>query len=151
MAIGEAPERIEPESINDYLEVMSKAVFQSGISWKVVEAKWPSIREAFQDFDAQRVADFSEFDIEELTQDKRVIRHGRKLNAIVGNARKMLELEHEHGSFRNYLRSHGDFDTTLTAIRRDFSYMGPTGIYFFLYVVGEDVPSHEAFMAAYRK
>ena len=34
-----APERIEPQSLGDYLEVMSKAVFQAGMSWKVVEAK----------------------------------------------------------------------------------------------------------------
>lgn len=46
------PERIQPETLGDYLEIMSKAVFQSGISWKVVGAKWPGIKEAFQGFDA---------------------------------------------------------------------------------------------------
>jgi 3-methyladenine DNA glycosylase Tag len=151
MPIGEAPERIEPTSVNDYLEVMSKAVFQSGISWKVVESKWSSIREAFHGFDVPTVAGFAEFDVEELTQDKRVIRHGRKLKAIVQNAQRMLELEQEHGSFQNYLRSHSSFEETLAAIRRDFSYMGPTGIYYFLYVVGEEVPTHEVFEAEYRK
>ena len=45
--IGEAPPQIEPKSLGDYLEVMSKAVFQSGMSWKVEEAKWPTTREAF--------------------------------------------------------------------------------------------------------
>jgi 3-methyladenine DNA glycosylase Tag len=151
MPVGEAPERIRPTSVNDYLEVMSKAVFQSGISWKVVESKWSGIREAFHGFDAPTVASFTEFDIEELTQDTRVIRHGRKLKAIVDNAQRMLELEQEHGSFRDYLRSHSSFDETLAAVRRDFSYMGPTGIYYFLYVVGEEVPSHEEFEATYRK
>ena len=48
----EAPDRITPQTPGDYLEIMSKAVFQSGISWKVVGAKWPGIKEAFQGFDA---------------------------------------------------------------------------------------------------
>ena len=43
-----APERIEPAGLADYLEVMSKSVFQPGMSWKVVAAKWPGIREAFR-------------------------------------------------------------------------------------------------------
>jgi DNA-3-methyladenine glycosylase I len=145
------PEQIQPESVDDYLEVMSKAVFQSGMSWKVVETKWPGTREAFQDFDARKVAAFDERDLEQLSGDTRVIRNYRKLAAIVGNARKMLDLEGEHGSFQAYLRSHGDFDATLQALRKDFKFMGPSGIYYFLYVVGEKVPPHDQFEATYRK
>jgi 3-methyladenine DNA glycosylase Tag len=145
------PERIEPKSLNDYLEVMSKAVFQSGMSWRVVESKWPGIQAAFQGFDVQKVADFTEFELEQLAQDKRVIRNRRKLAAIVNNAQRMIELDEQHGSFRDYLRSQGDFDAILTAIRKDFKFMGPTGIYYFLWVVGEEVPPHEEFEAAYRK
>lgn len=146
-----APTQIKIESLNDYLEVMVKVVFQSGMSWKVVENKMPSIREAFLDFDVIKVADFDERDIEALTQDTRVIRNQRKLNAIVSNARKMLDLEKEHGSFQNYLRAHGDFDATLKALRDDFKYLGPMGIYYFLYVVGEAVPEHEKFQEQYMK
>jgi 3-methyladenine DNA glycosylase Tag len=62
----------------------------------------------------------------------------------------MIELDREHGSFRSYLRSHGDFDATLAALRKDFKFMGPTSVYYFLYVVGEEVPPHEEFEAAYR-
>ena len=146
-----APKQIKVESLNDYLEVMVKVVFQSGMSWKVVENKMPGIREAFLDFDVVKVADFDERDIETLTQDTRVIRNQRKLNAIVGNARKMLDLEKEHGSFQNYLRSHGDFDAILTAMRSDFKYLGPMGVFYFLHVVGEEVPEHEKFQEKYRK
>ena len=146
-----APKQIKVESLNDYLEVMVKVVFQSGMSWKVVENKMPGIREAFLDFDVVKVADFDERDIEALTQDTRVIRNQRKLNAIVGNARKMLDLEKEHGSFQNYLRSHGDFDAILTAMRSDFKYLGPMGVFYFLHVVGEPVPEYEEFQEKYRK
>jgi DNA-3-methyladenine glycosylase I len=146
-----APTQIKVESLNDYLEVMIKVVFQSGMSWKVVENKMPGIRDAFLDFDVVKVADFDERDIEALTQDTRVLRNQRKLVAIVGNARKMLDLEKEHGSFQNYLRSHGDFDAILTAMRNDFKYLGPMGVFYFLYVVGEPVPEHEKFQAKYMK
>ena len=145
------PEKVIPKSLNDYLEIMSKSVFQSGMSWKVIESKWPETRAAFRGFDIHTVANFNEKDIEDLTQDTRVIRNYRKLTAIVSNARKILELDKAHGSFQKYLRSHGNFDATLNAIRKDFKFMGPSGIYVFLYVVGEEVIPHEEFEQRYRK
>ena len=87
------PERIEPSSLADYLETMSKSVFQTGISWRVVESKWPDIREAFRDFDPNVVANLSESDLDELTNDRRVIRNRRKLEAIVENSRRMIEFK----------------------------------------------------------
>ena len=151
MPSGTPPEQFKPSSLDDYLEVMSKAVFQSGMSWKVVEAKWETTREAFHDFDVAKVAAFDEKDLDDLTKDTRVIRNYRKLAAIVNNAQKMIALDEEYGSFQKYLRSQDDFDATLNAVRNDFKFMGPTGIYFFLYVVGEKVPPHEEFEATYRK
>ena len=145
------PEQITPQSLNDYLEIMSKSVFQSGMSWKVVEAKWEDTKEAFHNFDIETVANFHEKNIDDLTSDKRVIRHYRKLSAVVANAKKILELDREFGSFQKYLRAHGDFDATLKAIRKDFKYMDPSGIYVFLYVIGEDVIPHEQFEEEYRK
>jgi DNA-3-methyladenine glycosylase I len=151
MPSGTPPEQIKPSSLDDYLEVMSKAVFQSGMSWKVVEAKWEGTREAFDNFDVAKIAAYDEKDLDELTKDTRVIRNYRKLSAIVSNAQKMLALDEEFGSFLRYLRSQADFDATLTTIRKDFKFMGPTGIYFFLWVVGEEVPPHAEFEATYRK
>ncbi|HAY84294.1 MAG TPA: hypothetical protein DCY42_05050, partial [Chloroflexi bacterium] len=97
------------------------------------------------------IADLVEPELEQLAQDTRLIRNRRKLAAIVSNAQKMLDLEKEFGSFREYLRSHGSFDDTLNAIKRDFKFMGPTGIYYFLYVVRETVPPHHEFEATYKK
>ena len=144
MTQHEAPERIEPKSLGDYLEVMSKSVFQTGISWRVVNSKWPGIREAFRDFDAEGVAVLGDDDIETLVQDTRVIRNRKKLEAIVGNARRMIDLDDEHCSFKDYLRSHGDFDATVKDLRKQFKFLGEMGCYHFLYVVGEEVPSYEA-------
>ena len=145
------PQKIVPQSLNDYLEVMSKSVFQSGMSWQVIEGKWPGIREAFRGFDVRAVANLSDQDIDALMKDTRVVRNFRKLMAIVTNAQKMLELDKTHGSFQKYLRSFDSFDATLTALRKDFKFMGPTGIYAFLYIVGEEVIPHEEFETLYRK
>lgn len=146
-----APKQIKVNSLNDYLETMSKVVFQSGMSWKLIENKWPGIQEAFEGFDIQKVADYDERDIERLSQDVRVIRNYKKLVAIVGNAAKIIELDKEFGSFQKYLRSHGDFAATLKAMRKDFKFVGPMGAYYFLHVVGEKVPEHIDFQKQYMK
>ena len=144
----EAPERIEPQSLSDYLEVMCKAVFQSGMSWAVVKAKWPDFKEAMHDFDPVAIAFLSEKDLDDLAQDKRVIRNRRKLTAIVKNAQALLDLEKEHGGFQSYLRSHGGFEATDKDLRKRFGFLGETGAYYFLYVVSEDVPSYEEWCAS---
>ena len=146
-----APKQIEPKSLGDYLEVMSKSVFQTGISWRVVENKWAGIREAFRDFDAQAVASMGERDIDKLAGDTRVIRNRRKLEAIVENANRLLQLEAEHGSFRNYLRSHGGFEAKVKDLKKQFKVLGETGSYVFLYIVGEQVPPHEEWEASRKK
>ena len=144
----QAPQQIQPQKLGDYLDVMSKSVFQSGISWRVVEAKWASTREAFRDFDPAAIVAMTPTDLEALAADTRVIRNQRKLDAIVENARRMLELEERHGSFRDYLRSHGGFEETVASLRKQFKFVGDMGAYHFLYVVGEDVPSYEAWCAS---
>ncbi len=144
----QAPEKIQPRSLADYLEVMSKSVFQAGMSWKVVEAKWPGIREAFRGFDPAAVVALTPDDLDALTKDTRVIRNRRKIEAIVHNAREMLEREKAHGSFRGYLRSHGGFEGTVADLRKRFKFLGDTGCYHFLWVVNEDVPAYEDWCAS---
>ena len=142
-------EQIEPTGLADYLEMMSKAVFQSGISWRVVENKWPGIREAMAGFDPERIATLGDEDLDALAQDARMIRHRRKLAAISANARRMLELAEEHDGFRNYLRGHGGFEATSKDIRKQFKYMGDSGTYYFLWAVGEEVPPYDEWCAAH--
>ena len=146
-----APPQIKPKRLGDYLEVMSKAVFQSGMSWQVVNKKWDGIRDAFRDFDAEAVARLGEREIDALAQDTRVIRNRRKIEAIIENANRMLALEAEHGGFRKYLRSHGGFEATVADLRKQFKFVGETGCYIFLYIVGEEVPPHEEWEASRKK
>jgi hypothetical protein len=145
----EAPTQIRPQRLGDYLEVLTKAVFQAGISWQVVEAKWAGFREAFAGFDPEKVAALDEDDVERLAADTRIIRNRRKIQATVQNAQAMLELDRSHGGFGLYLHSQPDFDAAVADLRREFRFLGDTGAYYFLYVVGEPVPSHEVWMAAH--
>ena len=52
------PPRRRPGDLAGYLEALSRPVFQAGISWHVIDAKWDGIRDAFANFDPCAVADF---------------------------------------------------------------------------------------------
>lgn len=144
----EPPKRIHPGNLADYLDAMSKVVFQTGISWRVVSSKWPDIRETFYGFDPLTISNFTGAELDKLTQDRRVIRNRRKIEAIVTNARRMLELDKRHRGFRNFLRSHSGFDELVKDLRQQFKFLGDTGAYHFLWVVGEEVPSYEEWCAS---
>jgi 3-methyladenine DNA glycosylase Tag len=139
--------KIKPQSLSDYLEVMSKSVFQTGISWKVVEVKWPGIKEAFHGFDPQVISKLSLTEIDILAEDKRIIRNRRKIEAIIGNARRILELDERYGGFRKYLRSFNSFEELTKDLGKQFKFLGETGAYYFLWVVNEPVPSWEEWSA----
>jgi 3-methyladenine DNA glycosylase Tag len=127
---------------------MSKAIFQTGMSWKIVENKWPGTRDAFRDFQPLAVAALTEADLEQLVQDKRIIRNRRKIEAIVDNARQMIDLDEHHGGFVSYLRSHDDYEALEADLRKRFRFLGEMGIFYFLYVVGEQVPPYEEWARA---
>jgi 3-methyladenine DNA glycosylase Tag len=146
----EGPTQIKPKGLADYLDVLSRAVFQSGITWRVVDAKWEGTREAFRGFDPQKVANLTPKQIDALAQDTRLIRNRRKIDATVENAEAMLALEREYGTFKKYLRSHPDFETLSADLVKRFKFLGDMGAYHFLYVVGEKVPDHDAWQAAHR-
>jgi len=145
----QAPQQIEPTKLADYLEVLTKAVFQSGMSWGVIEAKWDGFREAFAAFDPATVAAFTGDDVDRFVEDKRIIRNRRKIEATIINAETLLTLDSGSGGFTGWLRSHADFAATVAALRGEFRFLGDTGAYFFLYVVGERVPPHEEWMQAH--
>lgn len=144
----EPPKRIQPKDLADYLDVMSKSVFQSGISWRVVNVKWPGIKEAFHQFDPVAISNLTLVELDKLAEDKRIIRNRRKIEAIVNNARRMLELDTIHHGFRNYLRSHASFEELVKDLRKQFKFLGDVGAYHFLWVVGEEVPSYEHWCAS---
>jgi 3-methyladenine DNA glycosylase Tag len=132
-----------PKELSGYLDAMARVMFQTGISWRVVEAKWPGIQEAFKGFDPRRVSRLTTKDIDRLMGDTRVIRNRKKLEAIASNAGRMLELDAEHKGFNRYLDTLGDFETTKKELHKQFAYMGDAGTWYFLWMVGRKVPEHE--------
>jgi 3-methyladenine DNA glycosylase Tag len=142
-----APKQINPKGLSDYLDVMSKAAFQAGISWQVVENKWPGTREAFDNFNPAVIAKYSGSKMADLLEDSRVIRNHLKLEAVVFNARRMVELDKQYKGFKKYLRSFGSYEDLVKDLRKNFKFLGEMGAYYFLYVVGEKVPDWEEWSA----
>jgi len=132
-----------PKELSGYLDAMARVMFQTGISWRVVDAKWPGIRDAFHGFEPARVVRLTTKDIDRLMGDTRVIRNRKKLEAIASNARRMLELEAEHKGFKRYLDTLGDFEATKKEIHKQFAFMGDAGTWYFLWMVGRKRPEHE--------
>jgi len=134
-----APPQHTAKTLDDYLEQLSKSAFQAGISWRVVEAKWPTTRKAFHGFKVERVARMTEREVDALTKDERVIRSRGKIAATVHNANALLELERA-GGFKKHLRSFDDYEDLATDLKKRFKFVGDSGIYHFLWTVKHPVP-----------
>ena len=132
-----------PAQLSGYLDALARVMFQAGISWRVVAAKWPGTRDAFQGFDPDVVAAFDAADIDRLMGDTRVIRNRKKLEAVVANARRMLALAGEHGGFDRYLDRSGDFEAAKRDLHKQFAFVGDAGAWYFLWMVGRQVPAHD--------
>ena len=141
----EVPPQVTPDSDAGYLDELTKAIFRAGFSWRVVREKWENFRLSFESFDLLKVASFGEEDITRLFNDTSIIRNRRKILGTVENARTMLDLSDEHGSFRNYLRSldQMDYYQRVKVLTSQFRGLGRTGAFVFLHCVNEPTPGWE--------
>ena len=76
---------------------------QAGLSWITVLRKRENYRKAFANFDAQKVAEYTEQDVERLLMDQGIIRNRLKINSAINNARLFMEIQQNFGSFSNYI------------------------------------------------
>ena len=143
MPKGSPPPRARQKNLAGYLEALSRPVFQAGISWRVIDAKWDGIRGAFKEFDPKKVAAFGPKQVDALLADEAVVRSRAKIEAVIDNAQTLLELDAEHQGFGRYLKAQGDTAAVAADLQRQFRFIGPSGAYMFLYMVGEPVPPHE--------
>ena len=141
----EVPPRVTPADDNGYFEQMTKAVFQAGFSWQVVNNKWPNFRRAFDGFNIERVAAYGPDDVDRLLSDAGIVRNGRKIEATIANAVQFQAISREFGSFEAYLRSLDDmaYRERQKALSRRFKNLGRTGAFVFLWCVNEQVPDWE--------
>lgn len=90
----------DDETIFEFLILES---FQAGLSWYTILAKRENFRAAFDQFDYQKIAEYSEDKVEELIQNAGIIRNRLKILATINNAQKFMEVQKEFGSFSKYI------------------------------------------------
>jgi DNA-3-methyladenine glycosylase I len=84
-------------------EKLSLESFQSGLSWRTILAKRENFRAAFDDFDYDRIAGFTERDAARLLEDAGIVRHRGKIEATINNARRAQELVKREGSLAAFI------------------------------------------------
>ncbi|MFD1094810.1 DNA-3-methyladenine glycosylase I [Salegentibacter chungangensis] len=89
-------------------EFLILETFQAGLSWITILRKRENFREAFDNFDYEKIAEYSEDKIQELLQNAGIIRNKLKVRATVTNARAFMQVQDEFGSFSEYIWSFVD-------------------------------------------
>ena len=125
--------------------------FQSGLSWLTILRKRENFRAGFAGFDFEKVARFTDDDVDRLVQDKGIIRHRGKIRSTINNAQRACDLIDKEGSLARFIWSyepdqhdHELMQTTSvesTALskelkKRGWSFVGPTTIYAFMQSMG---------------
>ncbi|MFT2628497.1 DNA-3-methyladenine glycosylase I, partial [Escherichia coli] len=70
---------------------MTRAVFQAGVSWAMIENKWKNFQTAFDNFDADKVANYTDADIERLANDQGIFRSRAKITGTIANAKMLVK------------------------------------------------------------
>jgi DNA-3-methyladenine glycosylase I len=138
-------------------ELLTLEGAQAGLSWRTILHKRAGYRSAFADFDPVQVAGYTADDVERLLADPSIVRHRGKIESTVENARRILEVQAEQGSFDTLVWSAvdgrpivGEWRTLeeLPAAtdeskalskelkRRGFRFVGPTTTYAFMQAAG---------------
>jgi len=111
---------------------------QAGLSWELILKKENSFRLAFDNFDIGRVAAYTETDRERLLGDPGIIRNKLKVNAAIENAKTILQLQKEYGSFKNWLEHHHPKtkDEWVKLFKKTFKFTGGEIVNEFLMSIG---------------
>jgi Methyladenine glycosylase len=140
------PDVVYPASLAEYFEVMTRAVFQAGVSWKQIAQHWEAYRTAFAEFDPQRVAAYDDLDVERVLETPGVLRMPRKVHATIRNARALIDADREFGGFSNYLHAYPSYAPLSKDFRKRFAFMGEMNVWYFLFRTGEAVPRFESWV-----
>ncbi|MCM4166816.1 DNA-3-methyladenine glycosylase 1 [Arenibacter antarcticus] len=84
-------------------EFLILETFQAGLSWITILRKRENFRKAFDQFDYQKIANYSEEKIESLLQDSGIVRNRLKIRATVTNAIEFMKIQEQYGSFSSYI------------------------------------------------
>ncbi len=134
-------------------EKLSLEGFQSGLSWRTILVKREGFRRAFCDFDYHRVAAFTAEDVDRLVQDSGIVRHRGKIEAVINNAQRAVELAGREGSLAAYvwqfepdsaqLAEPQTVSTSAESValskalkKHGWKFVGPTTVYAFMQAMG---------------
>lgn len=127
--------------------------FQSGLSWRTILAKRENFRRAFHHFDIDRIARYTERDVERLLSNEGIVRHRGKIEAVINNAKRARELIAREGSLARFVwkfePSPGGAaapQTVSTSVesaalskelkKLGWKFVGPTTVYAFMQAMG---------------
>ena len=95
--------------IHDDNELFGRLIMeinQAGLSWETILKKEAGFRKAYHNFNIKKVAAYKETDFNRLLADEKIIRNRLKINAAIENAKAILLIQKEHGSFEKWLALH---------------------------------------------
>jgi DNA-3-methyladenine glycosylase I len=91
------------DSDNELFGRLLLEINQAGLSWNTILNKQEKFRKAYSGFDIQEIASYNEKDRERLLSDSGIIRNKLKVNAAIFNAQRIIEIQKEYGSFKDWL------------------------------------------------
>jgi 3-methyladenine DNA glycosylase Tag len=131
-----------PSNDDAYFENMTRVIFLAGLSWKMIDEKWPNFKKAFRNFSVNEVAKFGDNDVKRLLSDTGIVRNRAKITATINNAKQLQNIKKEHGSFQSYLDKldkSNNYTLVIKELGKKFSRLGPSSTRIFLFTVGEDI------------
>ena len=137
------PARIAPQNDAEYFAVITRAVFQAGVAWAQIAKRWNAYLEAFDGFNIARIAAYDDAAIERVLATPGVLRMRRKVVATIANARALLAIEREYGSFAAYLASFAEYSALSADLRGRLAFVGEMNVWYVLFRTGHDVPPFE--------
>jgi DNA-3-methyladenine glycosylase I len=142
--------------IHDDNELFCRLVMeinQAGLSWETILKKEASFRKAYADFNIKKVAAFTAKDRERLMADAGIIRNRLKINAAIENAKAILQLQKQFGSFEKWLDAHHPKtkDEWVKIFKKTFRFTGGEIVNEFLMSTGYLPGAHTADCVVYKK
>ncbi len=138
---------------NQLFERLMLEVNQAGLSWLTILKKRDGFRAAYDAFEVERVAAYGARDVARLLGDAGIIRNRLKVNAAIENARRILQLQKEHGSFAAWLdaQPRQGLDDWKRTFKKSFVFTGGEIVHSFLMSTGYLPGAHEESCPTYRK
>lgn len=126
---------------------------QAGLSWTTILKKQLNFRKAYHNFNIRKVASYKEKDVARLLNDAGIIRNRLKVNAAIENAKTILQLQKEHGSFKNWLDHHHPKtkEEWTGLFKKTFRFTGGEIVNEFLMSTGYLPGCHDATCPIYKK